>query len=92
MATAAGVVKVRTIKRLPEDRRWDADAILGIKGTPWAPIDGATSAPVPVAVHIPVHEGNIPPPVDRDPAVQVRAMLAFLALLRSSNMGSYALS
>jgi hypothetical protein len=74
VATDAGVVKVRTIKRLPDDQRWDAEAVLAIKGTPWAPVDGATTAPVPVAVHFPVYEGNLPPPVDRDPAVQVRAM------------------
>ncbi len=74
VATDAGVVKVRTIKRLPDDRRWDAEAVLAIKGTPWAPVDGATTAPVPVAVHFPVYEGNLPPAVDRDPAVEVRAM------------------
>ena len=74
VATDAGVVKVRTIKRLPDDRRWDAEAVLAIRGSPWAPVDGATTAPVPVAVHFPVYEGNLPPAVDRDPAVEVRAM------------------
>eukprot|EP00972_Heterocapsa_arctica_P020978 3090536-Heterocapsa_arctica.AAC.1 len=47
VATADGVVKVRTIKSLPEDRRWDSEAVLSVKGTPWAPVDGATSAPAP---------------------------------------------
>eukprot|EP00972_Heterocapsa_arctica_P106561 15696942-Heterocapsa_arctica.AAC.1 len=62
------------MKRLSDDSRWDADAVFGIKGTPLAPIDGATTAPVPVAIHMPIYAGNIPPAVDRDPAPQVRAM------------------
>eukprot|EP00972_Heterocapsa_arctica_P087950 12968743-Heterocapsa_arctica.AAC.1 len=37
-------------------------------------MDGATSAPVPVAVDMPIYAGNIPPAVDRDPALQARAM------------------
>jgi hypothetical protein len=74
VATADGVVKVRTIKILPEYRRRDADSVLGVKGTPWAAIDGATSAPVPVAIHMPIFAGNMPPAVDHDPAPQLRVM------------------
>ncbi len=48
--------------------------VLGVKGTPWAPIDGATAAPVPVAVHVPFYAGNLPPAVDPDPTPQLRAM------------------
>ena len=44
VATEEGVVKARTLKRLPEEKRWCAESVLGIKGTPWAPIDGATAA------------------------------------------------
>eukprot|EP00972_Heterocapsa_arctica_P004682 693736-Heterocapsa_arctica.AAC.1 len=62
------------MKRLPEDKRWDSALVLSVKGTPWAPVDGATTAPVPVAVYIPVSEGNLPPVADLDPTVQIRAM------------------
>ena len=44
-----------------------------IKGTHWAPIDGATTAPVPVSVHMPPQE-HLPPAVDRDPGPQLRRM------------------
>ena len=73
VATPEGVVKTRTIKRLLQESRWDADAVIGIKGTPWAPIDGATTAPVPVSVHVPSQE-HLPPAVGRDPKPQLRRM------------------
>ena len=35
VGTAGGIYKTRSMHRKPIDRRWLADQILNIKGTPW---------------------------------------------------------
>ena len=35
IANSSGVFRARTVKRLPEDDRWDGNAISEIKGLPW---------------------------------------------------------
>ena len=37
IGTETGAVRVRAIRRLPDDKRWDKDDIGKIVGTPWAP-------------------------------------------------------
>ena len=37
IGTPLGAVRARTIKRLPEDKRWRADLVKGVIGLPWAP-------------------------------------------------------
>jgi hypothetical protein len=44
------------------------------KGLPVKSVDGATSAPVPVAIHMPRFGGRIPPVVEREPEPQPRQM------------------
>ena len=53
-----GVVKCRTIKRLPEEEKWDAELINFMKGTTWQPVPGNKSDHVPVEIH---DDGSTPP-------------------------------
>ena len=41
--TPGGVVKARTIRRLPKDKRWDQALINSFRGTPRRPIPGVES-------------------------------------------------
>ena len=50
IGTERGVVKCRTIKRLPEDEQWDAELIHKMKGTTWQPVPGYKSDHVPVEI------------------------------------------
>ena len=45
-----GVVKCRTIKRLPEEERWIIELINFMKGTTWQPVPGSKSDHVPVEI------------------------------------------
>ena len=40
VATAEGVVKVRTVRRLPPSEQWKRDPILALKALPWKPKTG----------------------------------------------------
>ena len=51
IGTGAGVVKCRTIKRLPEEEKWDANLISFMKGTTWQPVPGIKSDHVPVEIY-----------------------------------------
>ena len=37
IGTPEGVLRASIVKRVPEDERWNKEAVLGIKGTPWKP-------------------------------------------------------
>ena len=50
IGTPAGVVKCRTIKRLPEENRWDAKLLNTMQGTTWQPVPGYKSDHVPVEI------------------------------------------
>ena len=44
------VIKCRTVKRLPADKRWDATLIHDMEGTTWQPVPGHKIDYVPVEV------------------------------------------
>ena len=48
IGTPHGVVRARTVRRLPEDQRRDGDYLRSIRGTPREPIPGRTSTRIPV--------------------------------------------
>ena len=37
VGTPEGVLRASIVKRVPEDERWNKEAVLGIRGTPWKP-------------------------------------------------------
>lgn len=41
IGTNNGIVKCRTINRLPENQRWDKEKVLNLKGSPWSPVQNA---------------------------------------------------
>ena len=47
IGTTGGVVKARTIRRLPKDQRWDQALINNLRGTPRRPIPGVESDHIP---------------------------------------------
>ena len=59
MGTDLGAVKARDFKRLADPlERWNKDAIMQMKGTPWEPIPGTKEDSIPVHVRLPEEEGN----------------------------------
>ena len=50
IGTRKGVVKCRTVKRLPESQRWDPALVHEMKGTTWCPVPGYKSDHVPVEI------------------------------------------
>ena len=40
IGTPSGIVKCRSVRRRPEPERWNTDAVLAIRGTPWEPTPG----------------------------------------------------
>lgn len=64
IGTPGGVVKARTIRRLPKDKRWDQALINSFRGTPRRPIPGVESD------HIPTDEQtNFEPGAGEDEAI-----------------------
>ena len=55
IGTRKGVVKCRTVQRLPEDERWDTKLLHEMQGTTWQPVPGYKSDHVPVEID---HEGR----------------------------------
>ena len=45
-----GVVKCRTVNRLPEDNRWDREMVLKMQGHPWCPVPGIKGDHIPVEI------------------------------------------
>ena len=50
IGTEVGVVKCRTVTRLPDDEKWNARQVLRVRGRPWAPIHGGTEKKIFVAI------------------------------------------
>ena len=50
MDTKQGVIKCRTVNRLPADRRWDAQLFEDMEGATWQPSPGHKGDHVPVEV------------------------------------------
>jgi hypothetical protein len=48
--TSEGVVRCRDVRRLTEDKRWDLEGLKGVKGAPWAPVNGEATLEVPTQV------------------------------------------
>ena len=53
VGTEHGAVRVRTVRRLPEEDRWDAKFIESIVGTPWAPDGRGEDKPIGVKISLP---------------------------------------
>ena len=56
IGTCRGVIKCRTVSRLPKGEQWDADVVANMVGTPWEPVPGNQSLSVPVMIS---EEGEI---------------------------------
>ena len=63
IGTDVGVVKCRTVNRLPDNERWNAKQVLCMKGAPWEPVPGKADRRVPVAID---SRGNGVQPTDED--------------------------
>ena len=64
IGAAEGVVRARSIKRLPGAERWRAEEVLSIKGTPWAPGGDEVEQAIPVRIDRPIEQlpaDQIPP-------------------------------
>ena len=62
VGTDLGTVKARDFKRLADPlERWNKEAIMQMKGTPWEPIPGTRDDSIPVHVRLPEEEGNLQP-------------------------------
>ena len=83
VGTRRGVIKCRTVHRLPEEDRWDAKLLHEMQGTTWQPVPGYKSDHVPVEIDQDgrkVHREQEdddgieydPIPVEEDPAPAVR--------------------
>ncbi len=71
VATEAGVLKTRTVRRLTDEKKWDGDFIKRIVGTPWAPIDGRS----PMHIGARIHRQDVPEehvPEEANPTVQTK--------------------
>ena len=50
IGTPDGVIKCRTMNRLPKGNQWDPAMIFSLKGVPWEPIPGKESLHIPVDI------------------------------------------
>ena len=64
VGTNEGAIKVRDIKGLPENDRWDILKFNGIKGVPWEPILGREGIEIKAKVHIPEDREKIKAPIE----------------------------
>ena len=51
IGTSHGVVRARSIRRLPEAERWDYTTLALIKGTPWKPVPSREGHAIPTHIH-----------------------------------------
>ena len=40
VGTEKGVIKCRTVRRMPEEQRWNKELVPNMKGSPWEPVPG----------------------------------------------------
>ena len=64
IGTAAGVIKVRTIRRRAGGARWNKEFFDSVKGTPWEPVLGRDWIEPPVRMGVPDEDRVITPPID----------------------------
>ena len=57
VGTLEGVIKCRTINRLPNGEQWKKEMVLNMKGVPWEPIPGKRGQHIPVEIQT---DGYIP--------------------------------
>ena len=60
IGTEDGLKRARTIKRRPEDKQWNSQAIKEVAGVPWEP-NPSSSEPIKINIG-PEFEDEIPPP------------------------------
>ena len=66
IGTPEGIIKVRSINRCPEDRRWDVGEIEKIVGTPWKPYVNLEDDRLKARVPAPPEEAEPKEAVDKD--------------------------
>ena len=65
IGTELGIVKARTVRRVPEESRWSAEAIEKISGVPWKPYGHVEDDKI--YTRVPVHEDReVPFPMERE--------------------------
>ena len=77
IGTELGALRARTVRRLPEDKRWSKVAVNKLKGTPWAPAGDDEEKPIGVRIDLPPGEEQqgLPPPMAEGPSVARREYL-----------------
>ena len=79
VATEDGVIRCRDVRRLTADRRYDAEALKKVKGTPWAPLGGEVMLEAPTSIKF-----DKPAPMNEDeeyvPEFQMKRMITKGAL------------
>ena len=70
IGTPLGAVRTRTIKRMPEDKRWKADLVKGVVGLPWAPEGDDKEKPIAIQIKVEVPQLDVPS--EPDPLKQVK--------------------
>ena len=80
IGTENGVIKVRSVRRVVEEKRWEAKLFMGLKGTPQQPIPGRIDDHVPTATgkmgsKEDEHDHQVPMPdlPEADPHIDLRA-------------------
>ncbi len=63
IGTKAGIVKCRTVKRLPEEEKWDFELFSQVQGVPWRPVPGVQGDHVPVEIR---SDGSTTKALDED--------------------------
>ena len=54
--TDEGAMRAHSLRRLPEESRYDKDKVTQFRGTPWAPKDGEREEPIPASVRHKLNE------------------------------------
>ena len=60
IGTGSGVFKCRTIKRLPEEEKWNAELVNFMKGTTWQPVPGRGGTELRASVKIAERQDVLP--------------------------------
>ena len=89
IGTDAGALRVRTVRRMPEDKRWSKEAVNNIKGTPWAPSGDEEEKPIGVRIDLPGVGGqpDLPPPMQEGPAMATGRSTSSCTELRQDASG-----
>ena len=52
IGTPSGVIRAYDVRRMPEDKCWDGEAVLSMKGTPAQPDPAKRGPHIPIRVHV----------------------------------------